>query len=171
VARNDFRKGALPFEFLPIPKDVLRSPAYQALPFSARALMLDLMAQYTGKNNGRLSPAFQAMQRIGWTKHTLIAAKRALLKCPFVVLTRRGHAPKTAEWIGLTWWKLDFHPSMNIQPREFPYLNFREEVRRADPNTGRDAAKKVSSEVQKLHRYPEKTALRGAETAPIGARI
>lgn len=166
MARNDFRKGALPYLFVSIPKDVLLSPEFAALPTSSKALMLDLAAQYTGKNNGRLCPAFKAMQRSGWTApNTLQRAKLALIECSFVVLTRKGHPPRTTEWIGFTWWKLDYDRSMDVDPRQFPYLNFVKRVA-ADPNSGRPENK---TDIQKLYRLPSKAALRGSETVSIGA--
>jgi hypothetical protein len=95
------------------------------LPLSAKAMMNDLVVQYTGKNNGRLCVAFEALKRQGWTsKPVLLRAKRALLGCSFAVQTRKGHAPKTAEWIGFTWWPLDYEPSMDINARGWPYCNF-----------------------------------------------
>jgi hypothetical protein len=56
MARNDYRKGALPFTFVPIPKLILDSLEWHNLPPNAIKLALDLAAQYTGKNNGRLTP-------------------------------------------------------------------------------------------------------------------
>jgi len=142
MSRNDYRKGALPFDFVPLPKAVLTSADWCALPPGARILAIDLAAQYTGKNNGRLTPAFEAMKRSSWTsKGTLIRAKSALLEAPFVVMTRKGHAPRTAEWVGFTWWKLDFEKSMDIDPKRFPYLNFQTvQAARIDPNRGRGNA-------------------------------
>ena len=125
MAARDYKKGAIPYAFKVVPDAVLDMQEYINLPFSAKALMLDLARQYSGKNNGRLCPGFQAMQRRGWTStHTLIRAKQALLNAPFAVLTRKGHPPRTQEWVGFTWWKLDYDKSMEIDPRHFPYLNF-----------------------------------------------
>lgn len=122
---SKYKKGQLPYEFVAIPKDVLLSPEWQALGPSAMRLALDLMAQYTGKNNGRLCAAWEALKRQGWrSETTLIKAKRELLECSFVVHTRQGRAPNVAEWVAFTWWKLDWERSMDIEPRGFPYLNF-----------------------------------------------
>jgi hypothetical protein len=141
MSKTDHRKGMLPFPFVAIPVEIIRSAEWQSLPHSARALAIDLMSQYTGKNNGRLCPAFTVMARCGWTsKDTLANAKRALLACSFVVCTRKGHPPRTAEWIGFTWWKLDYDKSMDIDPKRFPYLSFKK-MKRLDPNEGRKAAK------------------------------
>lgn len=146
MGKRDHERGSLPFQFQPIPKDVLAMTVFHDLPSNAKALMLDLIAQYTGKNNGRLCPSYEAMRRCGWrSKGTVHRAKEALLAAPFVVLTRKGHPPRTTDWIGFTWWKLDFERSMDIDPRAFPYLNFTR-LKLVDPNEGRDATqKRVSS--------------------------
>jgi hypothetical protein len=164
MAKRDHQKGSIPYQFAAMPMDVIRSPEWQALPHSARSLAIDLMAQYTGKNNGRLCPAFTVMERCGWTsKTTLIAAKRALLEAQFVVLTRKGHPPRTAEWIAFTWWQLNYEPSMDIDPKRFPYLSF-VKLSRIDPNEGRGPAPSV---VRKLDRYTGKQAPGGTEIGPM----
>lgn len=141
TGRSNFKKGQIAYQFVAVPKMVLTSPGWLEMPHSARALALDLAGQYTGKNNGRLTAAFEAMQRVGWTsKGTLHRAKKALQDAPFVLLTRKGHAPRTAEWYGFTWWPLNFDPSMDVDPRQFPYLNFLAAAPRIDPNEGRDRA-------------------------------
>lgn len=169
MAKPDYKKGALPFEYVAVPKLILRSSEYQQLHHRSKALLMDLAAQYTGSNNGRLCPSFTVMDRIGWNKGTLNEAKKGLLDCSFYVVTRKGHAPRTAEWIGLTWWKLDYHPSMDIEPRSFAYLNFTKSaaVAMADPNTGRGAPQKTHGVGQKLNRSLSKTALRGSEIEPM----
>jgi len=169
MSKRDYRKGVLPFEFQPIPKAVLAMPEFYELPPGAKALMLDLMGQYTGKNNGRLCTAFEVLQRTGWgNKNTIIRAKAALMDCPFAVLTRKGHAPRTAEWWGFTWWKLDYEKSMDIDPRAFPYLNFIKPIA-IDPNVGRPPAPKTQAVVLKRHPLNQKVILQGAETAPLEA--
>ena len=166
MSKRSHTKGAIPYEFVAVPKEVIRSPEWQALPHSARALVMDLMAQYTGRNNGRLCPAFTVMERCGWaSKTTLLAAKRALLEAPFAILTRKGHPPRTAEWIAFTWWQLNYEASMDIDPKRFPYLNF-VKLTRIDPNEGRGPAPSV---VQNLDRYKEKQASGGLEIGPMEA--
>jgi hypothetical protein len=169
MAKRDHTKGSLPFEFAALPKAVIRSLEWQSLPHSAKGLAIDLMGQYTGKNNGRLCPSFVVMEQCGWkSKRTLIDARRALLECSFVVLTRKGHAPRTADWIAFTWWPLNHEKSMDVDPRYFPYLNFASMVR-IDPNEGRvKPPKKLDSVVQKLHLEPSNKASGDVETAPRG---
>jgi hypothetical protein len=151
---SKYKKGQLPYEFVALPKAILLSEEWQSLAPSAMRLALDLMAQYTGKNNGRLCPAFTAMERHGWkSETTLIKAKRALLECSFVVHTRQGHAPHTTDWVAFTWWKLDWEKSMDIEPRGFPFLNF---VRLTAPA-------KTLPALQKLESLPAKQPSRPTE--------
>jgi len=140
MAKRDHRKGALPFKFVAIPVPVLESPAYRVLPSAARALLIDLLMQFTGKNNGRLCVSFVAMQRYGWTSaRKLDKAKHELLATPFVLVTRKGKPPRTAEWVGVTWLALDYEKTMDVDPRAWPYLNFMTiEAGAVDPNEGRE---------------------------------
>lgn len=140
MAKRDYGGVAIPFEFIPLPKRVLRSTAWRSLSYRGQALALALSSQYTGRNNGRLCPSFEVMKRDhGWTsKDQLIKAKRELLECPFAIRTRKGRAPRTAEWIGMTWWRLDYNATMEVDPASWPYLNFIDlKDARIDPNEGR----------------------------------
>lgn len=160
---SKYKKGQLPYEFVAVPKDVLLSPEWQGLAPSAMRLAFDLMAQYTGKNNGRLCAAWEALRKQGWrSPTTLVKAKRELLACSFAIHTRQGHAPHTSDWVGFTWWKLDWERSMDIEPRGFPYLNF---VRLTAPA-------KTLPAVQKLESLPLKQASRPPVSGVMeGARL
>lgn len=165
MATSKYKKGQLPYEFVAMPKAIVLSSEWQGMAPSAMRLALDLMAQYTGKNNGRLCPAFIVMQRQGWrSETTLIKAKRALLEASFVVHTRQGKKPHTADWIGFTWWKLDWEKSMDIDPRGFPYLNF---MKFAKP--GMAASAKTLPDLQKLESSPPNRPSRPTETGALEA--
>ena len=173
MSRSSYHKGALKFDFVALPKAVLKSAEWCDLPPGARILAIDLAAQYTGKNNGRLTPAFEAMQQQRWvSKGTLIRAKKALLEASFIVLTRKGHAPRTAEWVGFTWWPLNFEPSMDVDPKYFPYLNFQTvQSARIDPNRGREnATGRHLLRSRNETDTPPKTALRGTKTRPTDSQ-
>lgn len=160
------KHGAIPYTFAAVPQEVLRSREWIELPPSAVKLALFLVSTYTGKNNGRLCPSWEALRNAGYgmSKRTAIDAKRALLECEWCVQTRQGHAPRTTDWVGFTFWRLNWVKEMDIGPREFPYLNF-VKLQQADPNTGRGPQPKTFGGVQKLHLNPSKEGLRGAETA------
>jgi len=170
MGKRDYKKGAIPYSFIAIPKAVITSAEWQRLSFRGRALAMDLAGQYTGKNNGRFCPGFDVMSRVGWaSKNTLIGAKRDLLECAFALETRKGHPPRTAAWIGFTWWRLDWHESMDVSRTGWPYLNFIT----ASVANGKKVAQKTSNKtisvVQKLNHEPRKTGLRGSESVPIEA--
>ena len=133
------KSNGIPYPFVALPKSVLHSEEYQGLSSRAKALLLELASQYTGGNNGRLTPAWSVLQKTGWaSNNTVLSAKKELYNCPFVVMTRKGRPPRTCEWIGFTWWKIDWNKEMDIQPREFPYLNFLNiQSQSIDTNVGR----------------------------------
>lgn len=170
-----FKKRALGFPFIPLPKDVVRSPEWTSLPSSAKALVIDLASQYNGNNNGRLCPSFEVMKRYGWSsKDTLARAKKALLTRSFIVMTRKGHPPRTAEWLGLTWWPLHWHESMDIKPTGWPWRNFMKPELH-DPNAGRQGSRKPATCVPRNpgrsdHKSPpgspEAGAMRHLESPP-----
>lgn len=92
--------------FFRMPVTVLDSPAYRALTFKARALLLDLGAQYRGHNNGDFAAPWSMMKTRGWkSKDTLQNALRELLASGFIVQTRQGglHCPSlfAVTWIGI----------------------------------------------------------------------
>lgn len=144
MARSDHRKGELNFPFVAIPKAILQGQDWPRMSARAIKLMLDLMAQYTGRNNGRLSPSWEAMQRCGWTsRDQLWKAKSELLGVPWAIETRKGRPPSTSAWVGFTWWPLHWHESMDVGPRDWPMLNFVSLAdARIDPNEGREKLKR-----------------------------
>lgn len=112
-----------PGRFILIPIAVMESPAYRALGFSARALLLDIASQYKGDNNGKLLCGWKFMaEERGWrSNRTLIDAKRELLASGVLVIeTRMGAFPSTSAWYGCTWWPLDWCEGMEVEVRDFP---------------------------------------------------
>ena len=166
---NKHKKGEIAYTFAAMPVEVLQSEEWQNLPPSAIKLAMDLVAQYTGGNNGRLCPAFEVMQRAGWaSRTTLIAAKRALIECSFVIHTRQGKAPRTSDWVGFTWWKLNWEKSMDIEPKGWPHLNFMS-VKPKDQGRSFPAPQKTLRGVQKLDRSSPKQPPGRTETGPMEA--
>lgn len=117
-----------PGRFIILPVGVMESPAYKALGFSARALMLDIASQYRGDNNGKLLCGWTFMnEERGWrSKRTLIDAKRELLASGVLLIeTRMGGFPSTSGWYACTWWPLDWTEEMEIATRDFPRGQYR----------------------------------------------
>ncbi|MDR0770143.1 MAG: hypothetical protein LBE75_02950 [Burkholderiales bacterium] len=78
--------------FVPFPYAVLRSNEFARLTPYETKLLLDLLAQYNGKNNGDLSAPFEkGMRERGWkSKSTLYKAINGLKSKGFIIVTRQG---------------------------------------------------------------------------------
>jgi hypothetical protein len=104
------KKGDRSFDgrFAGILTEALYSAAFVALNKVERALLLEFMAQYTGRNNGRLLCNVKKLKSRGFgSADTLHRAKRVLLAAGFIYETVQGHRPNKASWYALTWRPLD----------------------------------------------------------------
>lgn len=108
--------------FFTVPSAVLNGAAYIGCGSHARMLLFDLLAQYRGNNNGDLCAAYSLMKPRGWkSTHTLLAAKRELLKAGLIVETRMGARPNKASLYALTWHALDeCGGKLDISAHNFP---------------------------------------------------
>lgn len=94
LKKTKARRGLEPF--VSIPKQILLSDQYAKLGAWSVKLLLDLSAQYNGKNNGDLCAAFSMMQKRGWrSKGTLAKALTELTDAGFISKARQGgkHKP------------------------------------------------------------------------------
>ena len=82
---------------------VIDSPAYVALTFSARSLLLELARQLTKDNNGHLQAAFSYMGRHGFSENTLSRAIAELIKHGMIYRTRSGGYQQGAAQYAVTW--------------------------------------------------------------------
>lgn len=93
--------------FVTLPYILLRSDPFVALSAHAKALLLDLLAQYKGDNNGDLCLAWSVMKLRGWkSEATLNKAKRELLAKDFIMVTRQGGKHR-ASLYALTFYSID----------------------------------------------------------------
>ncbi|WP_066570539.1 hypothetical protein [Snodgrassella sp. CFCC 13594] len=78
--------------YVPMPHKLLTSKEYAGLSPIAKALLVDMMAQYLPlKNNGDLCVAFSVMQTYGWkSTTTLRKARNELMDKGFIILTKQG---------------------------------------------------------------------------------
>jgi len=75
---KDKRDGG---KFFALPYVVLNGAAYLSLSAHGRMLLLDLLSQYNGNNNGDLCMAYSMMKLRGWrSTHTLQNAKKELIE-------------------------------------------------------------------------------------------
>lgn len=101
--------------FVGIVRSVFDSPAFFKLSPHACKLLLDLIGQYRGDNNGNLTVAWSVVSKRGWrSRTTLWRCKAELIEAGFVYVTRKGHMPSTCELLALTWFPLDVSPKFDF---------------------------------------------------------
>ncbi|TQE99066.1 MAG: hypothetical protein FKY71_10580 [Spiribacter salinus] len=89
--KQRYQKRRNKHTFAGIPHDVLKTEKYASLSGWAVKLLVDVVAQYTGRNNGDLQASWSCMQKVGWrSKGTLASATTELLEAGFLVKTRQG---------------------------------------------------------------------------------
>ncbi len=94
--------------YVAMPHRVLRSVQFAALSPRSVKLLLDLLAQYRGENNGDLCAAMTLMQARGWRSKAGLHKSLAELKATsFIVETRKGGRHK-ATLYGVTFFDIDY---------------------------------------------------------------
>lgn len=97
-----------PGGYVPLPHVVLRSAQFATLSARATKLLLDLLAQYRGDNNGDLCGAATLMQARGWRSNAGLAqALRELEHRRFIICTRQGGRHR-ASLYGVTFYSIDW---------------------------------------------------------------
>ena len=115
MGRAKYKNSKITEPFSAIFRSVFESPAFPVLSPHACKLLLELVGQYRGDNNGDLTVAWSVVSKRGWrSKTTLWRCKAELIKAGFVYITRKGHMPSTCELLALTWFPLD--PSRKFDP-------------------------------------------------------
>ena len=90
-----------------MPHVVLRSASFSRLSGHAVKLLMDLVAQYKGDNNGDLCTAWTLMQKRGWrSRDTLNKARRELLAGEWIMVARQGGRHKPTLY-ALTFYAID----------------------------------------------------------------
>ena len=95
--------------FLAIPKQVIRSDAFENLGGSALKLLIQLGEQFNGTNNGNLQASWTVLKEKGWgSKGTLQRSINELLEKGFIVKTRQGYLrPHRCSLYAITWRAID----------------------------------------------------------------
>lgn len=115
MATKRYKGNRIQGRFLAIPQSVFDAACFVALSPHAKALLLDLGAQYKGDNNGDLSLAWKLMKPRGWNSQTTLhKAKDELLSAELLFETRKGQRPNKCSLYALTWLLLD--PSPKYDP-------------------------------------------------------
>lgn len=93
--------------FAAIPHALLKTRKYATLSAWSVKLLVDMVGQYTGRNNGDLTASWAVMSPKGWrSKGTLQRALTDLLAAGFVIRTRYGGRNLCALY-AITWKPVD----------------------------------------------------------------
>jgi len=94
--------------FVMLGSEMLNSPAYRDLSFSARSMLIEVLHYYSGKNNGRIWLAPIVLTERGFSKNTASRALKELREHGFIYMTKRGGNMRGGcSWFALTWLKID----------------------------------------------------------------
>ncbi|MBS54984.1 MAG: hypothetical protein CMI03_19775 [Oceanospirillaceae bacterium] len=115
--------------FVAIPHSVLQHPDYQSLTGAAVKVLIAMLTQYNGRNNGDLCLAPAVMRSYGFrSSDTLNTAKKQLLKHGLIIETRPGRFTNPGGICALyavTWQPIDeCNGKIDIAPTAAPPRSF-----------------------------------------------
>lgn len=94
--------------FAGIPFSVAKTKPFIDLRAPEVKLLVDLLLQYNGNNNGMLSACHTLMKERGWPKSSLHRSLNNLLHAGFLVVTRQGWKVRgKATLLAITWEGID----------------------------------------------------------------
>lgn len=97
-----------------IPFCVFDSVEFMGLSHPARSLLIEIVRQYTGNNNGKLLTTGAYLATRGWKSQDVITrAKRELIASGLIYETAKGRPPNKASWYALSWELLDGRPDFD----------------------------------------------------------
>ena len=133
VGRNEMRrrnKGRQTTpSFVMFPHHVLRHEVLSKLSPRASKLVIDLMAQYQGDNNGDLSAPLSQMRARGWnSSDQLNKAKKELINEDVIWVTRQG-GRNLASLYALTWFPInECEGKLDVSPTKTAPVNWRNKL-------------------------------------------
>ena len=93
--------------FVMLPHHVLGDEIFRTLSCRATKLLIDLLAQYRGHNNGDLAATLKMMQERGWnSSDQLQKAKNEVIEKDVIIVTRQGGINKCSLY-AVTWFPID----------------------------------------------------------------
>ena len=91
ASRNKVKGRRMIGRFIGIPHVVIKNKDYVDLSYKSKALLIDLMVQYHGRNNGDLTTALAILRDRGWKRHATIGeAVKELIDANLIIRTREG---------------------------------------------------------------------------------
>lgn len=141
--RYRYKKGELEAlgSFVAVPRDVFASKDYKGLSVEAKALLLEVMAQYRGDNNGDLTPSFYVVGKaLGWGRTRHVKAVTELRATRLIQVTAEARLGSDGEpelW-ALSWFGFDYSRKFDLLPKDFKRFWYRD-LPKVNPNAAQDA--------------------------------
>ena len=139
----DSRSGKLQWRcrFVSLPHALLTHPTYSELSGGTAKLLLALLADYVGNNNGHLTATLSRMKRFGfYSKDSLARGLRELIACGYIVRTKTQHLRSPALY-AVTWLPINKAPAgQPYDPGVAPSEEALDLWRHVDPSIVRTAA-------------------------------
>ena len=116
--------------FIGLPHVVVKNKDYIQLSYKSKALLIDLMLQYNGKNNGDLTTALAILRDRGWKRQATIGeAVKELIDANLIIRTREGQFRNPCSRCALyaiTWQPIDDckDKDLNVNPTITPPRKF-----------------------------------------------
>jgi hypothetical protein len=125
MPRAKGKSGQKKRPFVMLPKDVLNHEDYINLSLKSKSLLVDVLRQYQGYNNGDLSITLSLMRPHGWTSNaSLTSAKNELIESNLLVLTRQGGRNRCSLY-GVTFHNIDeCSGKLDVTPTSAPLRAF-----------------------------------------------
>jgi hypothetical protein len=106
--------------YTPIPHAVLDCCALVGASPRAKALLLDMLRQHNGRNNGHLQLTRTWLKGRGWTStDQLQKAKTELLDRGLILKTKMGDLRNGPDWYALTWLPISDFSGLDIKPTSY----------------------------------------------------
>lgn len=104
-----------------IPHSVLDSVALRGASHTARSLLLELMRQHNGQNNGQLHLAEGWLKRRGWSSSSEVIqrAKLELMERNLIIKTRQGGLYIGPDRFAVTWLHISDFTGLEISRRTY----------------------------------------------------
>lgn len=116
--------------FIGLPHVVVKNKDYIELSYKSKALLIDLMLQYNGKNNGDLTTALAILRDRGWKRQATVGeAVKELIDANLIIRTREGQFRNPFSRCALyaiTWQPIDDckDKDLNVNPTTTPPRKF-----------------------------------------------
>ena len=103
-----------------LPHALLDSVAFMGASHIARSLLIDMMRQHTGANNGFIHAAVSWLRKRGWASTGQIQkAKAELIERGLIVRTKLGGLNSGPDLYALTWLEVSNFAGLDLKPAQY----------------------------------------------------